>query len=333
MAKRMDVGRSGWRTNAKHNMLNQLIGQEVGASPRLPKAPRRLVWFDLTAGDAAVPGDEEWRRSCSPGILAYHASKSQLPVVVNLYEINPETYGRLLANLAVKLPEFGYRKEEPNRWRCGRSVLQVFNQSGVDADIGDVRSYDAVFVINDPNSITEWAMRMSFSREISSRNVTFFRSLTTMGCNASGLKRNKETRRTRIECVDRVGAFQRSVPRFRDLCFAAIIRDDAQWAYLIETSDKWREKTEQLVRGAFKKYDRGTSISWYRTAAGQFRGDMLRLFLTKAEREGIRGHEDRWLTAPLVQRIEMIGASEEAPVPEAPVQMGLWPTDVEDTPA
>ncbi|WP_328743621.1 hypothetical protein OG436_39535 (plasmid) [Streptomyces caniferus] len=334
MPKRMDVGRSGWRTQAKHKMLNQLIGQEVGASRYLPKAPHRLVWYDLTAGDAEVPMDDgEWHRSCSPGVLAYHASKSPIPVAVFLHEINPDTHVRLLANLEERLPGFGFTRMGEQQWSTERAIIRVFNKSGSDASIDMLRRSDAVFLINDPNAITEWAMRPTFSREISARSVSYFRGFTTMGCNASGLKRSKGTRRGRIELFDRIAALQHTLPRYRDLCFAPIIRDRDQWAYLVETSDKWRPKTEDLIRSAFKKYGRDATVTWYRNEEARFRGEMLRLFLTQAELKGIRGQEKHWVNATLDERIEMISAFEDAPVPLPPEQMGFWAIDDEETPA
>ncbi|WP_227048912.1 hypothetical protein [Streptomyces pinistramenti] len=331
MAKRMGVGRSGWRTSAKHKMLNQLIGEEVGASRNLRKAPLRLVWFDLTAGDAHVPEGGEWHRNCSPGLLAYHAAQSMIPVEVYLHELNPDTFLRLLANLDEQLPAFGYIRMDETTWRSERAVIRVSNMSGSDASISMLRSTDAVFLINDPNAITEWAMRPTFSREIADRNVGYFRGLTTMGCNASGLKRSKDTRRGRIELFDRMALLQKNLPPYRDLCFAAIIRDKDQWAYLIETSDKWRPKTEDLVRRAFKKHGRDATVTWHRTESALFRGDMFRLFLTKAELKGIRSREDEWVAASLDDRIDMISTFEETPPPAEPEQMTFWSNDDDET--
>ncbi|MEU5306032.1 hypothetical protein ACH4YO_39580 [Streptomyces noursei] len=313
-------------------MLNRLVGQEVGASRNLRKSPTRLVWFDLTAGDAHVPEGGDWHRNCSPGLLAYHAAQSMIPVEAYLHELNPDTFLRLLANLSERLPALGYIRTDETTWQSERAIIRVFNMSGSDASISMLRRTDAVFLINDPNAITDWAMRPTFSREIADRNVGYFRGLTTMGCNASGLKRSKDTRRGRIELFDRMALLQTNLPPYRDLCFAAIIRDKDQWAYLIETSDKWRPKTEDLVRSAFKKHGRDATVTWSRTDAGPFRGEMFRLFLTKAELKGIRGREDAWVAASLDDRINMISTFEDVPPPAEPEQMTFWPTGGDDDP-
>ncbi|WP_338684525.1 hypothetical protein QD712_29340 [Streptomyces acidiscabies] len=325
MGKRLDVGQSDWRTPAKHSVLNNLIGEEVGASPHLPKAPRRLVWFDLTAGDAAAgQNGEYWNRSCSPGILAYQATRSELPVEIYLYEINPETFIRLVANLGHQLPKLGYSPDGDNCWRSPRAVLYAINGDGRDASIRHLRPGDAVFAINDPNAVTGWAMRSKFSHEVIGRGVRLYRSLTTMGCNATGLKRGKKARPTRIECFDRLAAVQGTLASSRDLCLAAA-NDDAQWSYLIETSDKWRGRTESNVRRAFKKQGHEVTITWYRVNSPQFQDELFRHFLTKAELKGIRGKEQDWLAATMEQRLQMINAFEEAPPPPPPAeQMTFW---------
>ncbi|MBC9713296.1 hypothetical protein H9Y04_12025 [Streptomyces sp. TRM66268-LWL] len=331
MPKRLEVGRSGWRTSAKHNMLNKLVGEEAGAIKHVPRAPRRLVWYDLTAGDAKVPGGEDWHRNCSPGIFAYHAAQSTVPVEVRLYEINSETYRHLLFNLNRQLPRWGFAPEGTGCWRSPRATIQALNCSGADASVDRLLSTDAVFAVNDPNAITDWAMRRSFSQEISDLGVTFFRTLTTMGCNANGLKRGKDTRPARIECFNYVEAAKRTLPRQRDLCFAAILRDDAQWAYLIETSEKWRNRTTIAVQRAFRQHGRDASVTWSKLDGdGQFRGEMLRLFLTKAEREGIRGQEEAWLAATAAQRIMLLAKYEDTPVPPKPEQMSFWLGDEEE---
>ncbi|ATL31255.1 hypothetical protein [Streptomyces formicae] len=244
-----------------------------------------------------------------------------IPVEVFLYEINPVTYARLLANLRQRLPEFGYAQVGDTCWKSFRATLHIINGNGADASVSLVRGSDAVFAINDPNAITGWAMRSTFSHELNRSGVRFFRSLTTMGCNATGLKRDKKMRPTRIECFDRMAEFQSTLPSSRDLCLAAA-NDDAQWSYLIETSDKWRNRTEVLVRRAFKQQGHDVSITWHRAGDGMFRNELFRHFLTKAEMKGIRGKEEYWLAATKDERLQMIDAYKEAPPPE---QMTFWP--------
>lgn len=287
MAKRLDVGRS-WRTYAKHDLMSSFIGEEVGVVNHGLRDRERLAWIDLTAGDAAPVDGAEWHHGCSPGILAHHATgrHSKKPVGIFLHEIQPATYDRLLGNLAHHLPDYGFTQEADNIWRIPERRIMVCaqNQSGQDADISFIGRTDAVFVLNDPNAITEWAMRDKFAQEIG-RVTWCFRSLSTMGCNPAGLKRLE--REERLHWFTFPDTQEKALPRYRDLILAAIDRDEAQWAYLLSTSEKWRDKTEAVFQAAFEKCGRTTAMAWLRKNPDQFAETKRTLFLTKKElREG-----------------------------------------------
>lgn len=278
-----EVGRS-WRTIAKHDLMNRMIGQEVGAT-RYMRGIGRNCWVDLSAGDASPVDGAEWHRACSPGLLAYHASKARQPVVITLHEIQPATYDRLIANLAEHLPAFGYSRNDHNEWSIGSRVqLYAFNGSGHLANVTPIRPGDAAFVLNDPNAITEWAMRDSFSGEIAERTWCA-RSLSTMGCNPAGIKRLSLSER--VEWFSLISTQERSLPEHRDLLIAAIEKDDAQWAYLICTAEKWREKTEDAARKAFEKVGRTVEMAWYRADKDEFENSKQRLFLTRREYQDV----------------------------------------------
>lgn len=279
MTKYMDVGRT-WRTPAKHAMMRSFIGQESGAGGAMP-AIKRHVWIDLTAGDAVT--DHEWKANCSPGILAYYAASARKPVTVLLNEIQPATFDRLIASLVEQLPALGYRQISDTAWLLGdgRVFLEATNQSGHNVNVDEVKRTDAVAVLNDPNAITDWAMRPNLAAEIA-RRTPWSRCLSTMGCNTAGIKRLDGE--TRSGWFDHVEAQQEASPHYRDLLLAAIDRDAAQWAYLISTPDKWRAKTEAVVKTAFKAVDRTPTMAWFGTARNDFEELKRQLFLTKAER-------------------------------------------------
>lgn len=290
MAKHMNVGRS-WVTPAKHGLLNSFVGQEVGSTGRM-RGIDRNVWIDLTAGDAALIEGYEWRRACSPGILAYHATKSSKPVEIVLYEIQPATFDRLLANLDAHLPAIGYVRVAEGVYRFADQVtLRAINASGHQADIAFLRRTDAVLVFNDPNAITEWAMRPTLVQEIKDMGVWCFRSLSTMGCNVAGIKRipldsdgSGEAKRERRAWFDLIAAQQRALPIYRDLLLAGIERDSAQWAYLLCTAEKWRGSTEQVVKTELRKIGRTAAMAWCQLDAIGFEDAKRALFLTKKER-------------------------------------------------
>jgi hypothetical protein len=303
-----NVGRS-WRTPIKHDYLWSIVGQEAGAIAHL--GAQTGAWYDLTAGDAALIPGEMWHRACSPGILAYHATQSQIPAHVRLHEIQAATYDRLLSNLNSYLPVLGYSATSPSTWAHpgNGSTVTAYNRSGAEADVTDVTRDTAVFVVNDPNAIIDWAMRPTFAAEIANR-TWLSRCLSTMGCNPAGLKRL--TIDERINWFATVREQQQAMPEYRDLSLAALDRDEAQWAYLVATSDKWRAKTDQAARKSAKSCNRSVSIAWWRQDRNGFSDLLLRLFLQKSELKQIHGREREWMAASNEQRLAMI------PKPVAP---------------
>lgn len=276
----MTVGRS-WRTYAKHDLMRSFVGREVGAANSM-RSIYRLVWLDLTAGDAVT--DAAWSRNSSPGILAHHALNARKPVDISMFEIKTATHERLLASLAGALPDLGYERVRDDYWRIpDRVTLRVIHGSGHDAHIDLMRHRgDAALVLNDPNAITEWAMRPTFAAEIAGR-AWCFRSLSTMGCNPAGLKRLPFEER--LKWFELVRQQEDALPPHRDLLLAAIERDDAQWAYLVCDPEKWRVQTEKVVETAFRSVGRTVALSWYRRQPDLFEEQKRTLFFTKPERK------------------------------------------------
>lgn len=283
------VGRS-WRTHGKHTLMRSLLGKEVGVLNAWSRSVRtdvgKVVWYDLTAGDGVAPDDESWVQGCSPGILADHASRLERPGLVLLHEIQPATYDRLLSSLAANLPRLGYNPVGPTgAWCRGPVQIVAINGNGAEADTTPVQWGDAVFVLNDPNAITEWAMRPTFTQELIGR-TWLCRSLSTMGCNPAGIKRLD--RAEREQWFELVRQQQDTLPAHRDLLLAAIERDSAQWAYLVGDAAKWRASTENVVRTAFAKVGRTVAASWFRSDSARFEETKRELFLTRSE---LRGEE------------------------------------------
>lgn len=322
-----DVGRS-WRTPIKHDYLWSIVGQEAGVIPRL--GVRRGVWYDLTAGDAASVDGLAWERACSPGILAHHAAGCRIPIHVRLHEIQTGTYDRLIGNLTEHLPVLGFTANGTAAWihRDNGSTVTARNISGAEADVTDLDRGAGVFVVNDPNAITEWAMRPTFASEIAAR-TGLFRCLSTMGCNPAGIKRLAIGER--IHWFAAVRGQQQALPAYRDLSLAALDRDDAQWAYLVATADKWRDGTDKAARKSAKSCNRSVSIAWWRQDGAQFDDLLLRLFLQRSELKQIRGREREWMAASNEQRLAMIPrpvAPNSDVLPDCGEDLALF--DVED---
>lgn len=274
------VGRSH-RTPAKHALMSRVFGSQVGAVNSM-RPIRVAQWFDLTAGDGVVNEDAQggWERNCSPGIAAYHARKCEKPVSVTLYERQAATFDRLQQSLAEHLPGLGYR-QVANWWLCGNARIRTVLGSGAEASVDGIIRSTSVVVTNDPNAITDWAMRPTFAAEICEL-TSWFVSISTMGCNPAGLKRLKiEDRQHWFGHVERQAE---TLPAWRDLLLAAIENDDSQWAYLLCEPVKWRDRVGRDVNRAFGSHDLTVNFAWLRTEPDRFAEIEQRLFLTKKER-------------------------------------------------
>lgn len=278
----VSVGKSH-RTPAKHTLMWKLTGQEVGAAGYIPMVDG-LLWLDLTAGDGVVDDGLPWEQNCSPGIAAARASTSKKPITVVLHEIKAATFDLLERNLAEHLPKLGYQFDG-GWWTAGNARLQAVHSSGADARVDLIQPRTAVLVTNDPNSIADWAMRDTFAMEIRDR-TRWFRAISTMGCNAGGLKRIGYEERLRWYGL--IQQQRANLPDYHDLILAAIERDDSQWAYLIESPtaerSKWREKTEAIVHKSFGLHGMTMDTAWLRLQPSNFHRIQDRLFLTRGER-------------------------------------------------
>lgn len=302
MPKRRSVGKSTV-TPCKHDLLNRILGREAGALTRI-SAVRQVYWYDLTAGDGVpssgashglveaslLPGvlhnSRPFAKGCSPGIMLHHAAifgtKQLKPLVLNGFEMQPETYIRLLSNLRRELGEKGWETSEDSApcWQIGSAVAQYH--------CADARSYSpepeaslstsAVFIYNDPNSIAEWCLTEDFI----SRCPKFTTSLSTLGCNASGLKRlPREKRELWFERTELIAA---ALQHWHDLCLFSVGNAD-QWAYLISAPKSWRaEITEDCLKAHTKSgILKEPEVKWLREDIDGFKRLEEKLFLTKKE--------------------------------------------------
>jgi hypothetical protein len=261
-----------------------IAGKEIGVVSRKSEITRS-IWYDLTAGDAVVPDGLPWEANCSPGILAYHARNSKRKIRVLLYEIQPSTYDRLVDSLNQHLPTLGYIGLEEHRWYypSDQSVeVWAFCGSGAQAETGWLYGGDAVLTLNDPNAITDWAMRSSYSADVAEK-TPWHRSVSTMGCNPHGLKRlNFDIRQGWFE---KLSQQEVACPRYRDLLLVKIQRDrGAQFAYLLSEPERWKAVAEQTARNAFRRYDLTVTTAWRKSQPLEYDELKRELFLTETER-------------------------------------------------
>lgn len=290
-------------TPCKHDLLNKLLGREAGVLTRLANV-KRAFWYDLTAGDGVpvsgtpqkqmssdlldgiVHNSQPFARGCSPGIMMHHAkffgTRSQKPLIINGFEIQPETWVRLQANLRRELGREGWHQtdDETPCWKTGCALAQ-YHCADAKTTIPQPEarlSDSAVFIYNDPNSITQWCL----TEEFISLCPKFTTSLSTLGCNANGLKR--APRETREQWFERTELIASALQPWHDLCLFSVGNAD-QWAYLISAPKEWRKQITADCSKAHLKSGiaKDPEVEWLRADPSAFRRLEKKLFLTKAE--------------------------------------------------
>lgn len=303
MPKKRTVGKSTV-TPCKHDLLNKILGREAGVLTRLP-AVANAFWFDLTAGDGvpasgASHGSQEpnlladpvhdfrpFSKGCSPGIMLHHAgllgAKSiRFRLSLNGFEIQSETYVRLLSNLQRELAATGWDRDADSMSMWSKGSVQAHylcadareHQPPAEAMLSD----SVVFIYNDPNSIADWCLTPEFIQACP-RLTT---SLSTLGCNANGLKRLP--REKREEWFKRTELIAGALQPWHDLCLYSVGNAD-QWAYLISAPKKWSAGITEDCKKAHQKsgISKSPEIAWLRQDESAFRQLEEKLFLTKRE--------------------------------------------------
>jgi hypothetical protein len=297
MTKHMDVGASH-HTPIKHAIMREFVGKEVRAANRLGWF-QRLVWIDLTAGNAIPAHDAPWSEACSPGILASRAAESRKDVVIDLYEKNPDTYAVLIDSLDAHLPQLGYTRVADNgwnEWAADNARVRAWARDGREAGTDHIRRNDAVLVLNDPNSITEWAMHRRFTALLDAK-AKGIRTLSCIGFNVAGIKRvpfqrddpgqRSDSVSTRSEWYELIGSITDFLPERLDLMLAGFARDSSQWAYLFSSPKAWRDKGEEesVIADAFAVTSeaRDYEFAWFKRDRTKFNRLVDERILTKAE--------------------------------------------------
>jgi hypothetical protein len=271
MAKRAIVGKSGV-TPCKHDLLNKLLGREVGTLKANKLGVLDYLIVDLTAGDGVAYTGKTFRKGCSPGIILHHAeylaTKTCVQANVLLLEKQEATYLELVANIKSQQPDFK-----------GYVSLDVFCRDSKTWDFYQNLT-DAAFLYNDPNHIEDWCLTPAMLATA----PKFTTSLSTLGCNVGGMKRldldKRELWFNRINMV--TGSI---VQPWHDACLLSVGGAD-QWAYLVTAPTKWRDQiTSDCLSAASKMEGREADpqIAWFKQDPAAFLALQQYLFLTKAE--------------------------------------------------
>lgn len=269
--KKLNVGKSEGRTPGKHDLLNALLGKQIGVSTKLYWMKSPFVIIDLCAGDGI---DTLESGTCSPKIINKHAKwlcchpRPMNAAKVILIEKDPGTFD-ILRN--------AYE---------GSGVTIINGDSSTDEVLEQVRSsliglrYNSpVFIHHDPNAITNWCLRGEYL-DLSS----FVTTMVTMGCNVSGIKR--------LSLEDRMKWFEKFEPLKNqvkltkgrlDLCLIALSHDRSNWAYAVSAPTRWQAETTKSIQKAFESWPKGIELEWMGTHPARFKDLQDRLFYTKEE--------------------------------------------------
>lgn len=252
------IGRSN-RTPGKHALLDKLLGREVGVAA-VQFADRRFVFIDLCAGDGR---QDQLSETSSPRLALKHAghlAKHGIVHDVVLVEVAAATYA-ILAESYAGLPH----------------VQVIHGDSSAPGVVPRPKSTDVVFTHHDPNTVHDWA----FPRELVL--PLFTTTLTTMGCNAGGLKRLPHAERVRW--FEQAYELLRLLPFHHDAILVALNGDAAQFAYLVTGPTVWRDRYMRDIRAAFCYWPSGITVVSWRSDPGGFDRLLRQLFLTRSERE------------------------------------------------
>jgi len=240
------VGRSSV-TPCKHFLLHKLLGQEAGVMAHGVQqldGCERAFWLDLTAGNGEPMNIEKPDPlTCGSAIFAYHAqylaneSNGVLrELEVHASEQNKKTYLQLTNNME-KLwwPLYPRAKEFTN----------LHHSKAEELNLPEFRNTDAVFMYNDPNLIAHW----SLAPNIINNMTMYTRTLTTLGCNVGGYKReiakNPELADKWRNNIEKLLTMQRHP------AVLLAVGDMSQWAYLITTPKNWVGSTMKTCESAW----------------------------------------------------------------------------------
>lgn len=270
----MTVGQSQDRTYGKHKLLNKSLGRLVGAFTKVRFLKPPFFFIDLCAGDGQPSYYSDWS---SPQIIDKHAGylrqrMGEDAAIVILIEKDRTTFDKLQKAFPANKNTYLIHGDS-------KDPLVVSQVGEIIKTHGNLSS--PCFVHNDPNKVADWAIT-SVLLEVLPRYTT---SLTTMGCNVSGLKRlDLESREKWFEHVQVLAQSVKAV-KCHDAYLASLRNDKAQWAYLVTAPAKWTQDVVSDVKKAFKDWPHGVEGAWL-SEVDQFVSLIRRLFLTKKEWEG-----------------------------------------------
>lgn len=243
-----------YRTSGKHDALNRFLGRTCG-SMFTKFRNKRFCIVDCTAGNGK---SSEFSTETSPGIICKHADwliEKRIAVDVRFYEKSKNNARHLRETPAGKWPIIAMdAKDMRTTWRKD----------------------DVLFVVNDPNTMSDWAMPSAM--EDAPALTTVF---STLGCNVGGLKRLpiEERQGWYIHVRAQLGLLQ----TWHDALIVTLDGDASQWAYMVNAPAKWRDELEAAFQSAFAYSPHELRYAWKKQQPDDFAAIIDHLFLTRKE--------------------------------------------------
>ena len=263
------VGQSDGRTPGKHDVLNALLGLEVGVGQHFSNPVP--LFIDLCAGDGnpqAVSANSIWPRGrSSPELMLYHAAMAERGrsgrAYVWLFEDDSSFKNRKGPRSPYDTPSsesllFNCRMMRGPQ-RPG-SVMVIKGDSRerlvemkIPSDVGHI------FIFNDPQSIATWAMTTEILNHLY-RTTDMVTTLSAVGGNAGGVARMRA--RVAEQWQERLWLPYYQTPSHHDAMIAMLNKDNHRWAYILSGPAVWRDKYEKTVAAAFRCWKPGIDASW-----------------------------------------------------------------------
>lgn len=252
------VGQSD-RTIGKHRLLDKVVGKEVGSFPYVKFLKPPYVIIDLCAGD----GMDSISGTSSPKILAKHyqaALRNGSNPRLILCEKNVNAFAQL--------------RSQP--WLLDEIELFNLDAKTLAESLDPTwQSKSHAFIHHDPNKVTDWCL----SENLLKLMPSYFTTMSTLGCNVSGLKRLGTQERELWN--EKIWELISWLPKHHTALLAVLVKDEAQWAYLLTGPKVWVKQYEQNLRTSFGYWNKGLEISTLDNA--QFARSLERLVYTKKE--------------------------------------------------
>ena len=275
MPSRLRVGCSFEHTACKHTALHKFSGQIAGAGSRLPGVSN-VVFIDACTGDGKA---NPFSLTSSPEIFAYHMKwlhQQGMNARCYLLESNQCIFVELEKSVTLIAQNLGW----PELLQYFVLIRGDYRSPEIVSQLIDLTDQSVVFLYIDPNSVQQ----VELSHELRAQLPALTTWLVTLGCNVTGIKRSLLGERQK--CFERVKYLLGTVQSYQDICLVRLERDASQWAYLVNSPMKWRDKADNVIRSLSKIWLKGVSSYWH--SDGTLLPAAKELFLTKTELAEIR---------------------------------------------